>query len=164
MEDSPDPRVDAVIVRMRELYQAFTQQHEQAWIHTDLSLAQIKAFFVIAREGEPSVGLVAKELHIGLPSASHVVDRLVRAGLVERRPHPGDRRVTQCVLSIQGQEARSRAEAGPDVLRSWLQGMSVDKLQALADGLAALVNEAGRHQGKGEDVHGRESGDHREGG
>jgi len=156
MGDIPvDMCVDTVMDRMRDLYQEFARQHEDAWIHSDLSMAQVKAFFVIAKDGEPSVGLVAKELNIGLSSASQVVERLVKAGLVERRPHPHDRRVMQCVLSRKGQKLREQSETGSDMVRAWLKRIDKEQLAALATGLTALAEEAARSRWKGEDMHGR---------
>src|SRR5437899_1222193 len=51
-----------------------------------------------------------------------IVDRLESAGLVERRPEPGDRRVKRVVLTPAGVEAKAKLQAGiyeppPELLR-----------------------------------------------
>lgn len=135
-------RVGLVWERMRALAREIAMRQQDILMHLDLTMPQLKAFFAIARDGDPAVGLIAKELHIGLPSASQVVERLVKAGLVERRPHPLDRRVTQCVLSARGRELSRELDAGPKALREWLAGMDTEALGELERGLDALAARA----------------------
>ncbi|MCP2164229.1 DNA-binding transcriptional regulator, MarR family [Goodfellowiella coeruleoviolacea] len=42
------------------------------------------------------------------PNVTYVIDRLERQGLVERRPHPRDRRAKQLVLTSAGSATRDR--------------------------------------------------------
>ncbi|WP_374454116.1 MarR family winged helix-turn-helix transcriptional regulator [Nocardioides sp.] len=46
---------------------------------------------------------VARRLEVSTAAATGIVDRLVSRGHVERRPHPGDRRRTELVLTASGQ-------------------------------------------------------------
>ena len=45
---------------------------------------------------------VARRLEVSTAAATGIVDRLVGRGHVERRPHPGDRRRTELVLTESG--------------------------------------------------------------
>ncbi|MCY7402696.1 MAG: MarR family transcriptional regulator [Nocardioides sp.] len=45
---------------------------------------------------------VARRLEVSTAAATGIVDRLVAHGHVERRPHPGDRRRTELVLTESG--------------------------------------------------------------
>lgn len=134
--------VELVYDLMRHIFRGLSQHQEEAWLHTDLSMAQIKAFFTISRDGDPSIGVIAKELHVGLSAASQIVDRLVKAGLIERRAHPYDRRVTQCVLSVQGERLRDSFQTGPQLMRNWLEQLTPDELASLKIGLQALARQA----------------------
>ncbi len=147
-------RMDAVWERMRALAREISSRQQHVLMHADLTMSQLKAFFIIAKDGDPSIGSLAKELSIGLPSASHVVERLVKAGLVERRPHPHDRRITQCVLSPQGQDLKRELDAGPRALREWLERMAPDVLMDLERGLNALFDEALRSRQEREEQDG----------
>lgn len=151
-----DERVETVYQLMREVFKGIWQRQEDAWLHTDLSMAQAKALAAIATNGDPSVGVVARELNIGLPAASQIVERLVKAGLVERRPHPHDRRITQCCLSEHGENLRRRFQTGPRVIRDWLQRLAPDDLESLERGLGALAREAMKGRREGEGYHGNE--------
>ncbi len=143
-----DIRVDAVMERIRDVFREFSSRQQAVLVHADLTMSQLKAFFAIAKDGDPSVGLVAKELDIALSSASQVVERLVKAELVERRPHPHDRRVTQCVLSPKGQELSRQLAMGSRTMRVWLERMNADALADLERGLKALAEQAAlsRHE------------------
>lgn len=47
---------------------------------------------------------VARRLEVSTAAATGIVDRLVARGHVERRPHPGDRRRTELLLTDSGRE------------------------------------------------------------
>jgi len=61
--------------------------------------------------GPKPMGELADALGIDAPYLTLVVDDLERQGLVERRPHPTDRRVKLVVATRRGKEAARRAEA-----------------------------------------------------
>ena len=62
-----------------------------------LVLASIRAF------GRCPMGALARSLHVTMPTVSGIVDRLVRAHLVRRVPHPTDRRQVMVELTARGQ-------------------------------------------------------------
>ncbi|MCY0899242.1 MAG: MarR family winged helix-turn-helix transcriptional regulator [Firmicutes bacterium] len=149
-------RAETVLNLMRDVFRGLSQYQEDAFLHTELSMAQVKALLAIGKDGDPSVGVVAKELDIGLSSASQVVERLVKAGLVERRPHPHDRRMTQCVLTPQGEALRRRFQAGPRLIREWLERLTPEELTQLEYGLGALARVAAESQREGDGYHGHQ--------
>lgn len=63
--------------------------------------------------GEPGLRLkeLAERLRIAPRSATEVVDQLAEKGLVERRPHPSDRRATLLSLTAEGEQLRARVNA-----------------------------------------------------
>jgi len=140
---------DRVVKGFHALFIAAQDHRRQTWLESDLTMAQMRAFWAIARHGSASVGTVGRELGVGLPAASHLVDRLVQAGLVQRHPHPTDRRVTVCELSAGGRRLLEQAEeSGPRMLRAWLEEMDPKDVEALARGLTALVQVVARHGGQ----------------
>lgn len=75
-------------------------------------------------------------------NATFVLDRLEERGLVERRPHPGDRRAKQIVLTAEGSRRRSEAlKLLGD--RSPLGSLRSDQQEVLRDLLSALDGHAG---------------------
>ena len=75
-----------------------------------LSFGRIKALRRIANRPMP-MGELASTLGIDPPNMTIVVDDLESQGLVERRPHPTDRRAKLVVATRRGKDAARRAEA-----------------------------------------------------
>ena len=50
-----------------------------------------------------TMGSLARNMHVRMPTATGVIDRLVRAGYVRRIPHPTDRRQVIVAVTAKGQ-------------------------------------------------------------
>ena len=78
----------------------------------DLNLSQSKLLHRLETAGrELSLGEVADSVGISLPTASRLVDDLVRRGLVERREDDSDRRLKRVGLTAPGRTALRRLNA-----------------------------------------------------
>ena len=55
------------------------------------------------QRGECTMGALAKNMHVRLPTATGIVSRLVRTGYVRRRPRPQDRRHVLVALTPKGE-------------------------------------------------------------
>ena len=75
-----------------------------------LTLSQLRVLHLL-RDHPTSCGHLAEHLGITASTATALIDRLVRRGLIERRPHPGDRRVTELALSEAGRSLIDAAAA-----------------------------------------------------
>lgn len=94
------------------------------WQGLELTMPQARTMFLLHRQGPTRMGVLSEQLGRGLPSATSMVDRLVRKGLVERVQDPSDRRVVACRLTDEGTTA---------VERFWQ--ISRERRLALADAL-----------------------------
>ncbi len=101
-----------------------------------LSFARIRALRRIAR-APMTMGELAIKLGIDAPYATLVVDELERQGLVERRPHPTDRRAK--LVAVTGQGAAAAAHADEILARppTGLVALTAPQLEALATMLEA---------------------------
>lgn len=79
-------------------------QRELAARHR-IALSDLHALRVLSRLGEPAVSRYGEELALRRSTTTYLVDRLERAGLVERVPSVGDRRVTLVRLNAAGRQA-----------------------------------------------------------
>lgn len=70
-----------------------------------ISLGDLHAVHVLARQGEVPISRYGEELGVPRSTITNLVDRLERAGLVERRFSKTDRRVTLVALTGAGHEA-----------------------------------------------------------
>lgn len=98
-----------------------------------------QALFVIAELGnEARPGTIAERLKMPLSTMTGVANRLVTAGLVERRPAPGDGRAAILVITETGTErlrqmfqpilrdvADILAEYGPEAIKQITEGFQI---------------------------------------
>lgn len=94
----------------------------EALVEHDLSVAQFASLLLLRESPGMSVADVARKVSTARQSANEMLGGLERAGLVERRQHPTDRRSQQIFLTGPG---RDRLEA------------ALPTVQAVEDRLAA---------------------------
>jgi DNA-binding MarR family transcriptional regulator len=71
---------------------------------------------------------LVERLCVQPPTVSKMLDRMERAGLVERRPDPDDSRVTRVYLTEQGRRSQSAvSEVWMSIEQRLTQGLSVEE-------------------------------------
>jgi DNA-binding MarR family transcriptional regulator len=137
----PEQETIAEILQLtRVLARTVARRTFSAWSSLDLT----KGLFCLATAGEATVSYLATRLHVSSPTASHLVERLVQAGLARRVEDPEDRRRTLVYLTEQGESlyAQLREWSHAEQLRGWLEQLTQAELDALATGLRALARAA----------------------
>jgi DNA-binding MarR family transcriptional regulator len=104
-----------------------------------VSTLQLRLLLVVDRHAPLNLSSIAVRLHMSIPSASRLVDRLVEARLVTREPSEHSRREIALALTPKGRRAltqlrRSRQRDISEVL----QLMTPGERQALVTGLSAF--------------------------
>lgn len=141
LEQSIESIVEAQRVLGRALHAA-----SPSWLELNLTMAQLKTLFVLSDEGPLPVGQVGCRMGVTLPTASYQVDRLVRAGLVERVEDSRDRRRTLVHLKPEAYElVRSLRQGRAGQLHTWLSMMNEEDLLALEQSMSALARIAQEH-------------------
>lgn len=113
----------------------------QDWQSLNLTMAQLKVLITLSFKGPAAISKVAEALSISHPTASHLVDRLVQTGLVERVELATDRRSTLARLTESGEQLAQRLWQGRmDQLHYCLEQLEEQDLTALLQGLRALVS------------------------
>lgn len=64
---------------------------------------QFLVLMAIHADGRCTMGALARNMHVQMPTATGIIDRLIRAGYVRRAPHPEDRRQILVELTAKGQ-------------------------------------------------------------
>ncbi|MBM2619921.1 winged helix-turn-helix transcriptional regulator [Actinoplanes sp. LDG1-06] len=80
----------------------------------DLSLAAFETLFALEGSDTLRIGDLAQSLRITVGGASKLAERVRAAGLIERRPDPGDRRASLIALTAAGRERLTAAKATYD--------------------------------------------------
>ncbi len=105
-----------------------------------LSAAKLSVLRELCQESEPlTLGQLAQRLNCGKSNVTQLVDRLEHEGLVQRVPHPDDRR---CIRASITEEGRRRCEWGlqaeSEVERQLFGNLSEPKKEQLASLLAEI--------------------------
>ena len=112
------------------------------WGDLGLTISQLRVLHLL-REHPASCGQVAEHLGITASTATALIERIVRRGLVERGTHEGDRRVTDLRLSERGHLLLVETDRGKrGVITESIGELSGDdreRLARLLDRLAAGV-------------------------
>jgi DNA-binding MarR family transcriptional regulator len=138
--------LDDALNSHRVVHRALLNAKSNRWRDIDITMQQLRAIYLLRDEGEMTVGRLAEMFDMGLPAASLLADRLVRAGLVIRRADASDRRRVLLSLSRTGDRLVSELREGSQaLLRRWLSTLSPEDLDALSRGWQALAEVASRH-------------------
>ena len=112
----------------------------QNWMRNEkgeTTAAQAGVLFLLGRKDGALVGDVARSLGLGVPGASGLVERMVDARLVERRPDERDGRSSRLYLTKSGSALRVNAmSAAADVNARLVDGFTESELEIVARWLA----------------------------
>lgn len=140
MPNADHDQIVAAIEAHNTIFRALQAETTPEWLQLDLSMAQLKAVLVLAYEQSATIGTLAQRLGVGLPTASHLTERLVQAGLAERIEDRADRRRTLARLSAEGHALVARLQQGQnEQLYGYLAQLSATELHGLLQGLHGLA-------------------------
>jgi DNA-binding MarR family transcriptional regulator len=107
----PDEPEESLAEAFRGVARQLRHQTQRALAPWDVTPSQARALGVLTRHGPMRLGALSEYLRIAPRSATEVVDALVEAHLVERRPDPGDRRAILVALTSRGEEVAAKIRA-----------------------------------------------------
>lgn len=129
---------DAVLDTVPRVMDAMRTAMRQQ-VGEQLSVPQFRCLNFIALQPGCSIGAVAAFLGVTMPTASAMVDRLVRAGVVRPSTPARDRRRSQLHLTPAGRAQLQDIRAGAHAeFRRALSVLSAEQLLALQGGLDVL--------------------------
>ena len=110
-----------------------------------VTLSQLSALATLATEGPMTPGALAVRERDQPPSMTRVIASLVEMGLVDRTPHPGDRRQVMIAVSESGSElVTTTRQARQEWLTARLAALGAgerDVLRNAATLMVAMVDE-----------------------
>ena len=144
-----DTRVDELIESILSNYGraagVFDPNRLEVWEELGLTMSQLRVLYMLQAEPGTPAGNVAAQLKVRPSTATGIVDRLVRDGLVRRERDELDRRRVQIWLTDQGlrviNEIRARNRA---VIWKIFRNFSEQELQDIDRAFSLLTSEAER--------------------
>ena len=144
MEQQRTTLADRLVEAMQRMSVQMRSRPPLEWSDLELTMPQTRTLSHLS-DGPRRMREIAAFLGVGMPSATSMIDRLVKKGLVERLEDSADRRVVACRLTDRGVDAverfwrisRIRAESIADTL-------TVDELESVVPALELLAGALGR--------------------
>ena len=101
------------------------------------------ALLSFARKNSMAMARLGERLQVHPTSVTSTIDRLERDGLVQRSPHPSDRRATLVTLTAAGKKLAGEATTSLEEIRWGMGDVPDEQLQDLNDNLADVRASAG---------------------
>lgn len=121
-----------------------------AEVEDRVSLIQLRALVMLVTRGPLNLVAVAAALGVHPSNATRAAERLVLAGLVDRRDAPNDRRNVRLTLTAEGQElVESVFEHRRTAIERVIDRMPDNKRRALSGALESFVTASGEVFGHG---------------
>ena len=113
-----------------------------------VTLPQLRVLVLASQPGQLNASGVAQALDVHLSSASRICDRLVQAGLLDRRALPQDRRHVDLTLTPAGERLLTSVnDHRREVFTRILRRMDPAEREALAQALSGFVAAAEEYGG-----------------
>jgi len=108
---SPSDLANLIEVMMSHIHRRSADDTLAVMNEAGLTMAQMVALHLLIHLGPISVSSVAACLKLSPPATSHLVDRMVVAGLVGRTEDPSDRRHKRLAITPKGRDLIESAQA-----------------------------------------------------
>lgn len=143
MTPSPNPAHEA-LRQFRVIFGAVRQHFQAVEKACGVSGAQIWAMSALRQSPGMKVSELAQAMSIHTSTASNLLDKIERAGLVRRERKHADQRVVQLYLTENGEQALDKApQPLTGMLTHALGQLSEDTLSRLNQDLATLIAHMG---------------------
>jgi DNA-binding MarR family transcriptional regulator len=138
---APPPAVLAILARFRVIFQTNRQYYQSVQESIGLGGSQLQALAIVA--AQPNVGLsaLAKAMLVRQPTASNLVEQLVRLGLVRRKKSGSDLRAIELTITPKARKVLARAP-GPvvGILAEAIGSLSSSRIADLRKSLDAVLH------------------------
>ena len=141
---------DEIVAALRRIIRAVDLHSRKLALKIGLTWPQLATLRTAARIEGATIKQLAQAVHLGQATLTGVIQRLERAGLVERRPHLTDRRSVMIFVTDCGQQVlndapsllqdRFREQLG--LLKDWERTQTLASLQRIAEMMDAETIEA----------------------
>lgn len=145
MSRTKDDIVQEILELSEQIFGTLPVSVPPEWFSADITVAQLRILLLLHMQASARMSSIATELDIALPTATGIVDNLVKKDMVVREADPQDRRAVICRLSPAGQVFITRIwVSGQSQMERLLDGLSVDQLEKAAEVANILYKNSAR--------------------
>jgi MarR family transcriptional regulator, lower aerobic nicotinate degradation pathway regulator len=133
------PLADDVLAELTSWQSRLRMAAFQAWAHETLSIVHLSVLAALEADGTMSMTKLAETMDVSVASATGIVTRMEKRGVVRRRHAEDDRRVVLVEITSAGAKVSKVMEAHRNErLRKVLAGLTDQELGSFLFGLRAL--------------------------
>ena len=142
VDDSPEAVTDALLTASRLLMAISARAI--ADVDESITIPQFRTLVILASDGPVNLATLAGLLGVQPSTTGRMVDRLVAAGLIERKSHPTSRREMIAGLTVRGREVVQQVIARRrDEISRIADTMPAAERRGLASALTAFAKASG---------------------
>ena len=140
MRNNSTSRPDRRLIFLLNVAQRRVQRHVTALTKDGgVTSAQSGLLFVLGRRDGALMGEAGAALDLGMPGISGLAERMVEAGLIEKRADPDDGRASRLWLTAAGRRALARSKAGAAELnRQLMDGFTEAEIDIVSRWLTSV--------------------------
>jgi DNA-binding MarR family transcriptional regulator len=133
------PLADDVLAELTSWQSRLRMAAFRGWAHGDLSIVHLSVLAALEFHGPLSMTNLAEAMGVSVASATGIVTRMEKRGVVRRRHDQADRRVVVVEITTAGTKVSSDMEKNRNErLRTVLDGLTDEELGSFLLGLRAL--------------------------
>src|ERR1700744_3981922 len=142
MRNKSSPAPDRRLIYLLNVAQRRLQRFVASQTKTgSVTSAQSGLLFVLGKRDGALIGEAAAALDLGPPGISGLAERMVEAGLIDKRADPDDGRASRLWLTAAGRKALARTKAGVAELNARLtEGFSDAEIDIVSRWLTSVQN------------------------
>jgi DNA-binding MarR family transcriptional regulator len=145
MQQNSGVLVKKILELAEAIYNRLSPRIPTEWLSSDLTVAQLRVLLVLQAAGPSRMSDIATTLEVALPTATGIVDKLVKKELVVREDDPQDRRLVIARLSAGGQEIINGLWiSGQIQMERLLDGLTPEQLTKAAEVAEILLDNVSR--------------------
>jgi DNA-binding MarR family transcriptional regulator len=145
MQQNSEALVKKILELAEAIYNRLSPRIPTEWLSSDLTVAQLRVLLVLQAAGPSRMSDIATTLEVALPTATGIVDKLVKKELVVREDDPQDRRLVIARLSAGGQEIINGLWiSGQIQMERLLDGLTPEQLTKAAEVAEMLLDNVSR--------------------
>jgi len=140
MRNNSTSKPDRRLIFLLNVAQRRVQRHVTSLTKDGgVTSAQSGLLFVLGRRDGALMGEAGAALDLGMPGISGLAERMVEAGLIEKRADPDDGRASRLWLTAAGRKALARSKAGAAELnRQLMDGFTEAEIDIVSRWLTSV--------------------------
>ena len=138
-----DPQLEQVLINYGRAAGMLDPNRLEVWEELGLTMSQLRVLHLLNTTRFALAGTVAESLKVRPSTATGIVDRLVRQGLVDRQRDPEDRRCVRIYLTENGRGVIGEIRQRNDALLSRLfRRFTAEQIELIAGAFELITQEA----------------------